>query len=347
MSTLEQRIQWRFMTLIDLMRETDQNLSVFAEFQRQVDALLKRTVPESLVVGFGSFMRQTTIRTSDMDLLWIIPPERVRSGEKLRSAVIVMDELMSALRQHIDPSWRLERSSPALIIRPERGIMEVNVVPTPPYKGRPGLTGPGALLAQQDGRWKFAAPIAQRDYLLEAATESRNVLIFVARFFKFWRTLQVPKVVLPSYYVEYVLHCYKCCVGKLFVDATLLGFRALDATALSGIPDPLGIDRRLFAAPTIEGRRRLARALARVIPHVVSVRAALLVGDEAAAMKSLNRIFSGNFPSYETKRKDLGWGQRAIRTYPGTRMAFPPAFLEGYWQRPSKAVPSRMKARRT
>lgn len=339
MPTFRQRVEGRFFTLIELMRESESRLQAFGEFLKEVDGVLKAAIPESLVVGFGSFMRHTAVRTSDMDVFWIVPPELVKDGRKLRSAVVVMRDLQSKLRGHIVPTWQLECSYPALIIRPRGRQMEINVVPTPPHTGRRGLNGPGALLAQGDGRWKFAAPIAQRDYLREAARKSDNVLIFVARFFKLWRDLQRPKIELPSYYVEYVLDRFECCAVPSFVEATLSGFCALEESALTGVPDPLGIDRRIYAAARIEDRMRLARALSRVRRHVDSARASLLVDDDAALMRSLNYIFKKNFPSFETRKKDLGWGRHELPSYPGSQQPFPPAFLEGPWRRPVSLPP--------
>lgn len=340
MPTFRQRVEGRFFTLIELMRDSDNKLHAFGEFLKEVDGVLKAAIPESLVVGFGSFMRHTAVRTSDMDVFWIVPPELVKDGKRLRPATVVMSDLQANLRGHIDPTWQLDCSYPALIIRPRGRPMEINVVPTPPHTGRPGLTGPGALLAQGDGRWKFAAPIAQRDYLREAAKESDNVLIFVARFFKLWRDLQRPKIELPSYYVEYVLHHFQCCAVPSFLEATLSGFRALEDSALTGVPDPLGIDRRIYAAARIEDRQRLARALSRVRRHVDSAWASLLVEDDAALMRSLNYIFKGSFPSFETRKKDLGWGRHELPSYPGSHEPFPPAFLDGPWRRPVSLAPA-------
>lgn len=240
----------------------------------------------------GSFGSGTNIRSySDTDYFASIPRERLKadSGNTLRE----MKEVL--LRRF--PTTAIYVDSPAVVLPFGADASEkIEVIPAD-YISSTAQNNAIYEIPDRIGGWMRSSPGTHNAYVADVHARLDRKVKPLIRFVKAWKYYK--SVPISSFFLEMYVARYANTQSSIIYIIDLYNiFQSLWQSQLYGISDPSGISTTITACSTEAKRLEALQKLETAYVRINEAYSAYLKENHAEAIRLLNLLYNGYFPSY-------------------------------------------------
>jgi len=288
-----------FSSLLSRIEPTGSELEKFESHRYTITRRLKQAYGDVQVPLMGSYSRGSAVgASSDYDLLFNIPTDRVYWGDRLKSSNTVLTEVREELQDRYFQT-EVGKDGQAVVCYFSDGKYRVDVVPGI-YKGplRDHNNYPLYWIPDGEGGWMSTSPQSHNKFINDEDARSRGKLKFVAKLIKFWRVCgRSSRIPLNSFHVELLLAQEAVCVGpKSYALCLSEAFSLLRDRECRALQDPLGISGYIKAANTESQREQALNAVNSAAERARRAVEAEDYGNGNEAFRLWNLVFNDQFP---------------------------------------------------
>jgi hypothetical protein len=275
-----------------LLTTSDQETAAAQSHRASVKDCLTRNFGMTNFFRTGSFGNGTNIRYySDTDYFASIPRDRLKSdsGNTLRE----MKDVLCARF----PNTSIYVDSPAVVLPFGTDASETfEVIPA----GYVTLTTQNNTIYEipdRQGGWMRSSPSTHNAYVADIHVRLDRKVKPLIRFIKAWKYYK--SVPISSFFLEmYVARYAHTQASIVYIIDLHSVFQSLWQSQLYGISDPSGISITITACSTEAKRLDALQKLETACVRVNEAYNAYIKNDPAEAIRILNLLYNGNFPSY-------------------------------------------------